>query len=518
MLHWVRHVFASWTVAVYVLASASMMTATASGHQNTASSLLDRLDPSNSHIILRGGDEDWVTVGYQEELNTLTTGLKDAFGPQKVSQLVDTLAVMIVFSYSFEQPFTSSQVDRLAHLHCSLYHLANNIAPYTKLDVYLWVAAREISRLPSFMRTLPGMVYIVPIPESSWQDPPGTTFNVNWNYASVHDQDYYLMGRWRNTFAFAFVREMGYQYMLQLDDDTFAYDEFPFDIVQRLRNLGSVMGIRSALKWEPADLVAGLPELARYWMVTRNVSVPIGPLFELLTPPNISGLYSGGWDPLTFQGCFVIFDINFWFHEVVQDFVNLVLKTGSDAEQRWNDQSVQNMVRLLFVPWDSVCMFGGAIFHSKIDMDCFPDLGCESSLSAVGYQWPLQDYLSGSQISVLVGLKSDLNLYCFSFVDIPDDNRFVQQHIFLSGVNRVLNTSGFLQEGRDITPEAVAELLVQRWRQFRLRRVAIGSASIVPDSCNEGDTCMPPSLPQDRDQAPFSPFNYSFEPQLILGI
>jgi hypothetical protein len=97
------------------------------GHHN-ASTLLDRLDPRNSHIVLRGGNADTITGAYQHELKVLTASLKAAFGPQKVAELVDTLAVMVLFSYSFEQPFTFEQVNRLSHLHCSLRLRLRNLA------------------------------------------------------------------------------------------------------------------------------------------------------------------------------------------------------------------------------------------------------------------------------------------------------------------------------------------------------------------------------------------------------
>jgi hypothetical protein len=481
------------------------------GHHN-ASTLLDRLDPRNSHIVLRGGNADTITGAYQHELKVLTASLKAAFGPQKVAELVDTLAVMVLFSYSFEQPFTFEQVNRLSHLHCSLLHVARNVAPYTRTDVFIWVSATEMSLLPPFMLALPGVVHILPIPESSWQDPPGTTFNENWNYAWMHGRDYYLMGRWRNTFASAFVRDMGYQYMLQIDDDTFVSEALSIDIVAQMRQTGSVMGIRSVLMREPENLVAGLPEFVRYWMATRNVSGPIGPLFEHLTPPNIDGLHTRGFDPVTVPGCFVIIDVHFWFHEVVQDFVNLVLKTGSDAEQRWNDQSIQNMVRLLFVPWNNVLVIQQRIFHSKVNIDCLPDLGCGSSLRAVGYEWPWQDYLEGSQISLLVGFRSDGNLYSFAFAEIPHDEHVELRSMFLQGATIKINQYHISQQ---LSPDLVATMLVERWNGLRNLRVAMKRSTTLPSLHNESDAYRTTSMDHVRDQMLHSLFSRSFAEQLV---
>jgi hypothetical protein len=65
---------------------------------------------------------------------------------------------------------------------------------------------------------------------------------------------------------------------------------------------------------------------------------PIGELFDHLDPPDISGLTTEGWDGVHYQGCFQLIDVNFWHDEIVQNFLQLMLKTGSDMEQRWQEQ------------------------------------------------------------------------------------------------------------------------------------------------------------------------------------
>jgi hypothetical protein len=42
-------------------------------------------------------------------------------------------------------------------------------------------------------------------------------------------------------------------------------------------------------------------------------------------------------------GHFVIISIDFWFHPDVQ-------RSSKDIERRWQEQTVQNMVRLIFIP------------------------------------------------------------------------------------------------------------------------------------------------------------------------
>jgi hypothetical protein len=73
-------------------------------------------------------------------------------------------------------------------------------------------------------------------------------------------------------------------------------------------------------------------------MLTRGMSEPLGELFDHLSPNNMDGLSTEGWDRVQYSGSFQLIDVRFWYDEVVQNFVQLVLKTGSDMEQRWQEQ------------------------------------------------------------------------------------------------------------------------------------------------------------------------------------
>ena len=104
---------------------------------------------------------------------------------------------------------------------------------------------------------------------------------------------------------------------------------------------------------------------------------PNGALFEHLDPPNIIGLTSDGWDKKYYRGAFNIFSIDFWFDKSVQDYLQLLFKTGSDIEQRWQDQGVQNMIRLLFAPKDKVHVFNDIdIVHGKPSDRILRSWGC----------------------------------------------------------------------------------------------------------------------------------------------
>jgi hypothetical protein len=73
-------------------------------------------------------------------------------------------------------------------------------------------------------------------------------------------------------------------------------------------------------------------------------------LFKHMKPPDLNGLTSDGWDRLYHPGYFVIISVDFWFHPDVQDYLLTILRSGKDIEGRWQEQAVQNMMRLVFIP------------------------------------------------------------------------------------------------------------------------------------------------------------------------
>jgi hypothetical protein len=189
------------------------------------------------------------------------------------------------------------------------------------------------------------------IPPASWRKPLFLGDPDKWEQTGVtKGENYFYMGRWRMTFAFDFVRSMGYPYILHMDDDLFILNPVKYNIVENFKNANFVFGSWKHIEGEIRQVLMGLPEFVRYYMVTRNYLQPIGSLFEHFKEGNIKSLSMDKWDKQYVRGCFNVWSIDFLYEEIVQDFLALVWRTGSDVEQRWQEQAVMNMIRLLFVP------------------------------------------------------------------------------------------------------------------------------------------------------------------------
>lgn len=92
-----------------------------------------------------------------------------------------------------------------------------------------------------------------------------------------------------------------------------------------------------------------------------------------LQPRNINGLSSDGWDRMYHPGYFIIFHIDFWYQNEVQDYLLTIFKSGRDIEGRWQEQAVMNMIRLVFIPYKQLWVMNdidiGHDRHTKSNFD-----------------------------------------------------------------------------------------------------------------------------------------------------
>jgi len=169
-------------------------------------------------------------------------------------------------------------------------------------------------------------------------------------------EQYRVMGHWRLTVQFHLARTLGYDFLLQVDDDS----EFSVAIKDNLFQImeKDELKIAGRAAFPDADHVSvGLPELARYFIVTENFQ-PSPLLFSHCKPASIDGLVTegkdttekgSGWDRTSFYGNFVIHSVKFMHEDMVQRFLKLVERSGGHFMYRWNEQATVGMVWQMFV-------------------------------------------------------------------------------------------------------------------------------------------------------------------------
>ncbi|KAG1661350.1 hypothetical protein FOA52_002464 [Chlamydomonas sp. UWO 241] len=286
------------------------------------------------------------------------------------------LAVMLLFSH----PLTDMTYGPCLKTCLQMY--ASNLLPETPTDIFLFVKQEHLMDIiqTPWITSTPNM-YVIVLDETdsrSWKMPTWIRpEDKGWSGGFTYE--YRLMGQWRLAFSFPFIKELGYKYMLQSDSDTFITTPIKFNMVQHMQDNNLWMTNRPATVLEQYQYYQGLPELASFWLVTRKPTngqiinkdnaegYGISPdLFDTIYPHDITGLRfregdpgrnpatdptgRKGWLAKLVAGNFNAFSIDWWFSQDVQDFVQLVLRTGAHIEHRWVDIATETMVRDLFCP------------------------------------------------------------------------------------------------------------------------------------------------------------------------
>lgn len=170
---------------------------------------------------------------------------------------------------------------------------------------------------------------------------------------------YRRMGHWRLFFQFEFARQLGYKYVLQVDDDSVFSEPVP-NLVDFMSTRNITLAGRNLVK-DLDFVMMGLAELARYFIVTESFHPT--QLFDHCSPKNIDGLTTERWDREVIYGNLVVYNLDMWFQEPIQRFLRLVQRSGGHFRYRWNEQAVVGMIWQMFVKAQEFHLFDFGYNH-----------------------------------------------------------------------------------------------------------------------------------------------------------
>ena len=147
-----------------------------------------------------------------------------------------------------------------------------------------------------------------------------------------------------------FAKQMGYEYVLHLDDDTLLVEPIQYSLLNRAKSDGAKLAMLKDSKGQGLRFVDGLAEFSKDWILKNSFEVH-GELLRHFrgNPSEVSHIDPALWDSEYYAGYFAIVSLDFWFEKHVQSFLHAVLKSGKDIKHRWLEQGVLNMMRLIFV-------------------------------------------------------------------------------------------------------------------------------------------------------------------------
>ena len=279
--------------------------------------------------------------------------------------LKDSIAVMYLFTHNWDTQHVWDDEEhdtrnRARLLMCSIELMYLHIAPYTLIDVYLFYKTPPPPEIEMKLKKFPTL-HLKQIDPKDWKIPENAAKRGNRRTFTYFGDDYRLMGHWRLTFAFKYVKSLGHDYLLFTDDDSFVMEPVKENMMSMLKSNHISTAYRKLVKDnEPSKALA---ELTRYFITTNDVKPTM--LYEDCDPADITGLYTGGWRASVMHGNFMIISVDLWFSPEVQEFLDLVLATGDHIIHRWNEQLVVGMIRLLFVKKEEDKQLQFKYIHSR---------------------------------------------------------------------------------------------------------------------------------------------------------
>lgn len=252
------------------------------------------------------------------------------------------LAVFIPFPYDMKH-------SQLNALHCSLTKLLKHVAQTTNTAVYLFVHESTLSGMKSWLSEKFPRVSALPIDKESWVNPSWFTNVTASPYVEAPPVDPYLLSQWKLTFAPDLAKGLGFKFLMIVESDSMFMKSVDFNIVQHFSTGQIAFAYRHKTYKASEKSVAGLAELAKFWMITRNILAPPGTLYEHFNPSDIFHVDTASWDRHIYQDPFVVINLDFWYEEPVQNFLHLVFTSGGELLRLWRSQAVFTMIRLLFL-------------------------------------------------------------------------------------------------------------------------------------------------------------------------
>lgn len=259
----------------------------------------------------------------------------------------DTLAVMLL----------SNNANQTCH---ALQNLIGQLLTWNPLDIFVFSLNNSLYTRNAW--EMPQLNVIFMSLYEHWETPDQAGSRDLWT-ASRFGEDYRRMGHWRLAFQMEFALELGYKFVLQIDDDSAFLQPIEYNLIQYMASHDLKMAARNIIAHDEPDVTQGLAELAKFFLVSEGLQPKS--LFIECRPANISGLYTsgvggtqdGGYSTKYIYGNFVIISLDFWFQEEVQRLVKLVLSTGGHFRHRWNEQQVQSLVWQIFLARDEFHLF-----------------------------------------------------------------------------------------------------------------------------------------------------------------
>ena len=204
------------------------------------------------------------------------------------------------------------------------------------------------------------------------------------------------MARFFSYSVFHIVKNLGYDWFMRLDDDSFIHSKITYDLFKFMANNQFEYGYRAKLK-EPLRPTYGFSEMVLAYIKAERIKSEfflqnfgnsrklnkdyfsakgyikncITQVIDLISEKINHDLNNwpsaSEWNRLTFYNNFLITRVDFWLRPDVQSFLGFIDRIGGSYKYRWSDHIVQTVAVQLFMPESNVHQFNDFTYeHATI--------------------------------------------------------------------------------------------------------------------------------------------------------
>lgn len=220
---------------------------------------------------------------------------------------------------------------------------------FTAADQQEVIAGRKEIRFEQVTFEIPERSYKAYVPDE-WYEADASHYS--WNLGHRHMCRFYGITLWEK------LAQLGYDWVMRFDDDSFLLSQVKYDMFGFLAAKGYRYGYRVDC-WEPASLCEGFQPVVEQYLRDNRLPAPLYRRAVNRKPGDFMGYYNNWFAT----------DVNLWLSGPVQRFLNAIDESGNIYLKRWNDLVIQAAVVQLFLQPEQVYKFTDWTYqHASTDL------------------------------------------------------------------------------------------------------------------------------------------------------
>lgn len=199
-------------------------------------------------------------------------------------------------------------------------------------------------------------IKFIQIPDNLWKPPDNININNKNNWVGNYPVGYRNMCRWYGILIFKYIKDLGYDWILRLDDDAYIHSNINYDIFEFMHDNNKIYGYRCLSKESINWRKFFIEEIAKYILQKKLQNK-----YEILLKYFI--LNQDKWESNKFNLIgpytnFFITNVNNWINDNnIVEFLEYIDNMGGIYKYRWGDLIIHTAVINIFFHYRTLHQF-----------------------------------------------------------------------------------------------------------------------------------------------------------------